>query len=63
MFEAAFNNIDRALRREEGFASELDYAKLTTSGAGEYQVSGSKTVGALTIGGSGTTNYAFVVGR
>jgi len=27
MFENAFNNIDRALRNDEGLASELDYAK------------------------------------
>jgi type I restriction enzyme M protein len=26
MFENAFNNIDRAMRYDEGLASELDYA-------------------------------------
>ena len=30
MFETAFNNIDRALRTEEGCASELDYAEQTS---------------------------------
>ena len=27
MFQAAFNNIDRAMRNDEGLASELDYAE------------------------------------
>lgn len=27
MFENAFNNIDRAMRNDEGLASELDYAE------------------------------------
>ena len=30
MFENAFNNIDRALRNDEGLASELDYAEQTS---------------------------------
>src|SRR5690606_4173218 len=30
MFENAFNNIDRAMRNDEGLASELDYAEQTS---------------------------------
>ena len=30
MFENVFNNIDRALRTEQGVASELDYAEQTS---------------------------------
>lgn len=30
MFEYAFNNIDKALRTEEGTASELDYTEQTS---------------------------------
>jgi len=30
MFENSFNNIDRALRNDEGLASELDYAEQTS---------------------------------
>ncbi|MDA7788053.1 type I restriction-modification system subunit M N-terminal domain-containing protein, partial [Sphingomonadaceae bacterium] len=30
MFENAFNNVDRALRNDEGLASELDYAEQTS---------------------------------
>lgn len=30
MFENAFNNIDKALRNDEGLASELDYAEQTS---------------------------------
>ena len=29
MFENAFNNIDRVMRNDDGFASELDYAEQT----------------------------------
>ena len=29
MFENSFNNIDRAMRNDEGLASELDYAEQT----------------------------------
>ena len=35
MFETDFNNIDRALRTEEGCASELDYAEQTRELLGE----------------------------
>jgi type I restriction enzyme M protein len=30
MYENAFNNIDRAMRNDEGLASELDYAEQTS---------------------------------
>ena len=30
MFENSFNNIDRAMRNDEGLASELDYAEQTS---------------------------------
>ena len=30
MFGNAFNNIDRAMRNDEGLASELDYAEQTS---------------------------------
>ena len=30
MFENAFNNIDRAMRNDEGLSSELDYAEQTS---------------------------------
>ena len=30
MFENAFNNIDKALRNDEGMATELDYAEQTS---------------------------------
>ena len=40
----------------------LDAAKQVTGGAGDYQVAGAQTVATYNVGGSGTTNCAFVVG-
>lgn len=41
----------------------LDLYRQVTGQAGAYQVPGAKTAALLNIGGSATTNYAFVVGR
>lgn len=41
----------------------LDIAKQVSGDAGDYQVSDAKNALMLNIGGSATTNYAFIVGR
>lgn len=46
-----------------GVRMMLDAAKQVTGRAGDYQVEAAKTVGMFNVGGSGTTNCAFVVGR
>ena len=40
----------------------LDATKQVTDSAGDYQVGDAKTVGTYNVGGSGTTNCAFIVG-
>ncbi len=45
-----------------GVRMVLDAMKQTTGQAGDYQVGGAKTVATYNVGGSGTTNCAFVVG-
>jgi len=45
-----------------GVRMVLDAMKQTTGQAGDYQVEGAKTVATYNVGGSGTTNCAFVVG-
>jgi len=46
-----------------GVRMMLDASKQVTGTAGDYQVEAAKTVGMFNVGGSGTTNCAFVVGR
>lgn len=41
----------------------LDASKQVTGKAGDYQVDNARTVATYNVGGSGTTNCAFVVGR
>jgi acetyl-CoA C-acetyltransferase len=41
----------------------LDAYKQVAGKAGEYQVEDAKKVGTLNIGGSGTTNVCFIVGK
>ncbi len=45
-----------------GVRMMLDATKQVTDCAGEYQVAGARTVGTYNVGGSGTTNCAFIVG-
>ncbi|WP_246218632.1 thiolase C-terminal domain-containing protein [Parasphingorhabdus halotolerans] len=45
-----------------GVRMMLDASKQVTGNAGDYQVEGAATVGTFNVGGSGTTNCAFVVG-
>ncbi len=45
-----------------GVRMMLDASKQVTDSAGDYQVGGAKLVGTYNVGGSGTTNCAFVVG-
>lgn len=46
-----------------GVRMMLDASKQATGTAGDYQIDAAKTVGIFNVGGSGTTNCAFVVGR
>lgn len=46
-----------------GVRMMLDAARQTTNRAGDMQVEGAKTVGTFNVGGSGTTNVSFVIGR
>ncbi len=46
-----------------GVRMMLDASKQVTGKAGDYQVGGARTVGTYNVGGSGTTNCSFVVGR
>lgn len=45
-----------------GVRMMLDAAKQVTAKAGDNQVEGARTIGTFNVGGSGTTNCAFVVG-
>ncbi|MFC4290849.1 acetyl-CoA acetyltransferase [Sphingorhabdus arenilitoris] len=45
-----------------GVRMMLDAAKQVSGTAGDYQVPGARNVGLFNVGGSGTTNCAFVVG-
>ncbi len=45
-----------------GVRMMLDAAKQVTDRAGDYQVGGARTAATYNVGGSGTTNCAFVVG-
>jgi len=45
-----------------GVRMVLDAAKQVTDRAGDYQVGGARTAATYNVGGSGTTNCAFVVG-
>lgn len=46
-----------------GVRMMLDAFKQVTHTAGNYQVAGAKTVATYNVGGSGTTNCSFIVGR
>lgn len=46
-----------------GVRMMLDAFKQVTHTAGDYQVAGASTVATYNVGGSGTTNCAFIVGR
>ncbi|MEP4052039.1 MAG: acetyl-CoA acetyltransferase [Litorimonas sp.] len=46
-----------------GVRMMLDASKQITGHAADYQIEGARTVGLFNVGGSGTTNCAFVVGR
>lgn len=46
-----------------GVRMMLDATKQVTGAAGDYQVGGAKTVATYNVGGSGTTNCSFIVGR
>lgn len=46
-----------------GVRMMLDSMKQVTGTAGDYQINAAKTVGMFNVGGSGTTNCAFIVGR
>lgn len=45
-----------------GVRMMLDASKQVTDSAGDYQVTGAKRVGTYNVGGSGTTNCAFIIG-
>jgi acetyl-CoA C-acetyltransferase len=46
-----------------GVRMVLDAARQTTNTAGDFQVEGARNVATFNVGGSGTTNCSFVVGR